>query len=146
MYDSTHGYNRLRGFRGACCLPFRPFSLSQNRELHLWEVPLVVQDCAIGNGDGLKDVFREVTRLLSRVREAGGAAALSWHLDRFSEPRLRPLAELYEKVLQWAQKEDALIGPVGQVMEAWENRSRRPEVDLDLGENRSTGVGASFAG
>ena len=142
-YDSTHGYNRLRGFRGSCCLPFRPFSLSLNRELDMWEVPLNVQDCAIDKKAGEEgDDHAEVMKLLSAAAETGGVATLSWHPDRFSDPGFRPLAEMYERILRWAQEKDALIGSVGQVMEAWENRSLRPDLDLDLDGDHLSEVSA----
>ncbi len=135
-YDSTHGYNRLAGFRGACSFPFRPFSLSQDRQLGLWEVPLALQDCAIDNSREPEEAYREATRLLSLVEFFGGAAAVSWHLDRFSDPRFTSLATVYERILQWARGRDAFIGGAGEVVEAWKARIGRFEVDLDFEKNQ----------
>jgi hypothetical protein len=132
-YDSTHGYNRLLGFRGSCCLPFRPFSLSQHRELDMWELPLNVQDCAVGAGkSGEGDGYEGVLGLLSCVAETGGVATVSWHLDRFSDPRFRALGEIYERVIRWAREKDGFVGSVRQVMEAWESRAAGAKVELDL--------------
>jgi hypothetical protein len=140
-YDSTHGYNRLAGFRASCCLPFRPFSLSQHREIDMWEVPLNVQDCAVGQKGGKDDDGRDVPGLLSSVAETGGAATISWHLDRFSEPRFRALGEMYEGIIRWAQEEGALIGSVRQVMKAWKERAEGAKVELDFEGGRMEAAG-----
>lgn len=131
--DSTHGYNRLSGFRGSCCLPFRPYSLSQGRELGMWEAPLNVQDCAIDMHQiGEENACMRALDLLSIVAGVGGAATISWHLDRFSDPRYRGLGSMYERIISWAEEKDAFIGSVRQVMDAWEKRSAGASVDLDL--------------
>ncbi len=66
----------------------------------MWEVPLNLQDCAVGERKGENGYgYGEVINLLSLVAEAGGVATLSWHPDRFSDPGFRPLAAMYKQVV-----------------------------------------------
>jgi len=44
QHDSTMSYVEHEGFRCGTCHPFRPFDVEQDRELDIWEVPLILKD------------------------------------------------------------------------------------------------------
>jgi hypothetical protein len=80
-YDSTMGYADHEGFRCGTCHPFQPFDTKENRELDLWEWPLIVMD-------GTLKQYREMTprqgemrilELAQRCRQVEGTFTLLWH-------------------------------------------------------------------
>ena len=80
-YDSTLTYADFEGFRCGTCHPFRPFDVKQNRELDLWEIPLIVTD-------GTLRQYRQMTpeegearilELAQRCKQVEGTFTLLWH-------------------------------------------------------------------
>lgn len=99
-YDSTVGYADHEGFRCGTCYPFRPFDIEQDRELDLWELPLIAMD-------GTLRQYRELTpeqaeaRLLAlarRCQRVGGTFTLLWHNSSFDRD-WAPWGPMYERVL-----------------------------------------------
>jgi hypothetical protein len=80
-YDSTMGYADQEGFRCGTCHPFRPFDVEQNRELDLWEWPLVVMDCTLYKYRKLAPEQGEarMLELAQRCRQVEGTFTLLWH-------------------------------------------------------------------
>jgi hypothetical protein len=87
-YDSTVGFADRIGFRAGTCIPYRPWSLSENRELDLIEIPLIVMDCtpvkymALSKVEGLE----RIRACIRRVARVGGVFTLLWHNVPLMEP------------------------------------------------------------
>ena len=80
-YDSTMTYADHEGFRCGTCHPFHPFDTAQDRELDLWEVPLVVMDGTLCN---YRDLTTEqgaarILELARRCKQVEGTFTLLWH-------------------------------------------------------------------
>lgn len=87
-YDSTLGFADAIGFRAGTCVPFRPWSIEQNRELDLIEIPLLVMDCTLVKYMGLpkREGLARVQECVKRAALAGGVFTLLWHNTPLIEP------------------------------------------------------------
>jgi len=100
-YDSTLGYADQPGFRCGTCHPFRPFDLEQDREMALWEVPLVAMDTTLRHYRTLApdEGVAVVLALARRCREVGGTFTLLWHNSSLSGA-WAPWGEAYRAMLR----------------------------------------------
>ncbi|HET60332.1 MAG TPA: hypothetical protein ENN32_08195 [Chloroflexi bacterium] len=80
-YDSTMTYADCAGFRCGTCHPFRPFDLHQNRELDLWEIPLIVMEGTLFHYRHLtpQQVEQRILELAQRCSQVEGTFTLLWH-------------------------------------------------------------------
>jgi hypothetical protein len=87
-YDSSLGFADQFGFRAGTSFPYRPWSLSENRELNLIEVPLILMDCTpvkymrLEKQEGL----RQIEALIGRTAQVGGVFTLLWHNTPLMDP------------------------------------------------------------
>lgn len=81
VYDSTMSYADHEGFRCGTCHPFRPFDVLEDRELKLWEWPLVVMDNTLQGYRQLTPIEGQnrILELAQRCRQVGGTFVLLWH-------------------------------------------------------------------
>jgi hypothetical protein len=87
-YDSSVGFADHFGFRAGTSFPFRPWCWSENRELNLIEVPLILMDCTPVKYMrlGLQEGLERVRALVRRVEETGGIFTLLWHNTPLMDP------------------------------------------------------------
>jgi hypothetical protein len=87
-YDSTVGFADFIGFRAGTAFPFRPWSFSENRELNLIEVPLIVMDCTPVKYMGLsrEEGLARIRNCIHRTAAVGGVFTLLWHNVPLLEP------------------------------------------------------------
>lgn len=80
-YDSTVGYADHEGFRCGTCHPYVPFSIDDDREYRLLEVPLIVMDSTLRGYRGMTPDHAEqvVLELARRCSSVGGVFTLLWH-------------------------------------------------------------------
>jgi hypothetical protein len=99
-YDATLGYADHEGFRCGTCHPYRPFDLEQDRELRLWEVPLIAMDATLRRYRGLtpEQAVERVIELARRCRDVEGTFTLLWHNTSLAGP-WRPWAAAYARML-----------------------------------------------
>jgi hypothetical protein len=85
-YDSSLTFADHEGFRCGTCHPYRPFDFEQNRELDIWEAPLIVMDGTLRTYRGLTPEQGEasVRELARRCREVEGTFTLLWHNSSLS--------------------------------------------------------------
>jgi hypothetical protein len=90
-YDSTVGFADRIGFRAGTSYPYRPWSLAENRELNLVEIPLVVMDCTPVKYMGLSrtEGLERIRLCVERIRRVGGVFTLLWHNVPLMEPAYR---------------------------------------------------------
>jgi hypothetical protein len=100
-YDATLGYADHEGFRCGTCHPFRPFDVEQNRELDLWEVPLIVMDGTLHNYRQLTPEQGEarILELAHRCQQVEGTFTLLWHNSSLSGDWL-PWSKVYRRVIR----------------------------------------------
>lgn len=98
-YDSTMGYAEAMGFRAGTCVPYHPWSIVEDRELALLEIPLVVMDCTPIAYMRLRSTaaLARIRALIARTAAVGGVFTLLWHNASVIEP---PYARLYPRILQ----------------------------------------------
>ena len=80
-YDSTLGFADHEGFRCGTCHPYVPFSIDDDREYRLLEVPLIVMDATLRGYRGMTPEQAEqvVLEIAGRCRDVGGVFTLLWH-------------------------------------------------------------------
>jgi len=100
-YDSTMAYADHEGFRCGTCHPFRPFDVELNREINLWELPLLVMDRTLSQYRGLSPASGEtaILALARRCQLVGGTFTLLWHNSSL-DGEWQPWAEVYQRVLR----------------------------------------------
>jgi hypothetical protein len=105
--DSTLGWNGAVGFR---CGMARPFPIVIDATTRLLEVPLLLMDGPLFDSLrlGTEQVADTACRLLSLVRERGGAVAVNWH-DRAAHPTYG-WSEAYRQIVAWAREQGFRCG------------------------------------
>jgi peptidoglycan/xylan/chitin deacetylase (PgdA/CDA1 family) len=128
--DSTYGFNETIGLRSLFCFPFKPFSISKNMQLNLWEIPLAIQDNALflHEKQNNKSYFEIAKHLLCEVRKVGGVATLLWHSNTVGSKSYPGWLEVYEEILKWATTEGAFIGSIEEIIDWWEYREKQISV------------------
>jgi hypothetical protein len=79
--DATMGYADHEGFRCGTCHAFRPFDLEEDRELDIWEQPLIVMDQTLRRYRRLSPEQGEaqILKLAERCKRVDGTFTLLWH-------------------------------------------------------------------
>ncbi len=87
-YDSTLGFHDQIGFRAGTCFPYRPWSLDEDRELQIVEIPLIVMDVTALSYLALSNevAFERIATLVNRSRAVGGVFTLLWHNTTLVNP------------------------------------------------------------
>jgi hypothetical protein len=88
VYDTTVGFADRIGFRAGTSFAYRPWSLAENRELNLIEIPLIVMDCTPVKYMGLPraEGLERVRKCIERIRKVGGTFTMLWHNVPLMEP------------------------------------------------------------
>lgn len=112
LYDTTLGYNNKIGFRASICMPYRVFDIFENRELNLWEIPLIIMDGALKNGQGTNgfpnNTISEIITHIDMVKKYNGIFTLLWHNSSFDKPLWRESKKIYEKTLEYLYENSAM--------------------------------------
>lgn len=112
-YDASMGWSTGWGFRSGSAMPYRPFDLTNGRELTLWELELHLMDVSVPSDDYL--LFLNI--LLDRVRDVGGCASVLLHPSPYSDLTTKQYLTLYDRVLdQIARYEDAWVSTPSTVV------------------------------
>ncbi len=104
-YDSTLGYAEYSGFRCGTCHPFKPFDLLQEREIDLWEYPLILMDGTLKHYRQLSpQVGKELTlSLAKRCQQVEGVFTMLWHNTSLSGD-WKPWLAAYQEILEGLRK------------------------------------------
>lgn len=116
-YDSTLGFNDNIGFRFGTCYPWRLYDLQAEKELPIFEVPLIIQDSAMLNpakGMRLDEdmAFQYVVQITKAVKGVGGVLTLLWHPHAMTN---LPWWNLYCRTLEFLKNSDAFFGSVSNI-------------------------------
>ena len=80
-YDSTVGYPDHEGFRCGTSHPYTPFSIEEDRQYRLVEVPLIAMDTTLRGYRrlGPEQAHVPILELARRCKHVGGVFTLLWH-------------------------------------------------------------------
>ena len=122
-YDTTFGYHDCIGFRNGMCHPFIPFNRNVDREIPLFEIPLVISDMALLTYMrlDLETAWTRTRDLIDRVAEIGGVVTILWHNKSMRGDRL----ELYRKILQHCHEKDAWMTTCNEAVDWWKSECCR---------------------
>jgi len=81
LYDSTLGYAEYPGFRCGTCHRFKLFDLPGDRELDLYEEPLIIMDSTLFGYRQYdpEAAMEKVLELMRKCREVEGHFVMLWH-------------------------------------------------------------------
>ena len=127
LYDTSLVYADHIGFRGGICLPYRPFDVIENRQLNIWELPLVVMEGSLQNPRyqnlSPEKACEEIIRHIDTVRKFHGVFVLLWHNSSFYvHGGWKGWREVYETVLQYVDGKNALTCNGREIIEYWLSR------------------------
>jgi hypothetical protein len=99
-YDSSLGFAEHFGFRAGTAYPYRPWSLKENREINLIEVPLILMDCTPVKYMKMSrsKALDRIKTIIERTAQTGGVFTMLWHntplLDRDYDGWYEPILDL----------------------------------------------------
>jgi len=128
LYDTTLSFADHAGFRCGICLPFKPFDIMENRELNIWELPLIVQEGTLkgANYQNLspEEAYKEMVELIQAVKKCHGVFVLLWHNSSFdSLSGWAGWKEVYEKVMKYIGEQNAWVTDGREIMLWWKQRA-----------------------
>jgi len=109
-YDATLGYSKAAGFRCGSCLPFHPYDIENDREMSIWEWPLMFMDATYHSA------WSEGTQILDRVSQEcqrhGGALVLLWHNRYWSNLYAPVVREYFRNLLERCVAQGAAVDSI----------------------------------
>jgi hypothetical protein len=105
LYDCSLGFSGELGFRSGFAGPHYPFSLTKNRPVPIFEIPLVMMDQSMWSsccrGMRADDAWKVMLSVLEPVRDHNGCVSVLWHNGFFDEAAYPGYADLYHQLLIW---------------------------------------------
>ena len=126
-YDSSISFYSKEGFRASTCLPYKLYSLEQNRELDVWEVPLIFMECSLLDYQNVteQEALEKVSHLLNEVVKFKGVFTLLWHNGNFHKKMPFPRKEFYIKLLEMITNKSSTNITGAEVIARWEKNNVR---------------------
>jgi len=120
-YDTTLGYPNTVGFRNGMCYPFKPFNLTDNKEINIFEIPLILMDRALFKHMKLSenDSWQLCKNLINTVEDLGGVLTIIWHNDSFDGIYYKGWGKLYKKILEYCYEKNAWMTSANEIWEWW---------------------------
>ena len=133
LYDTTLTFADHVGFRCGFCIPFRCFDVLENRELDIWELPLIVMEGSLQNPNyqnlSAKEALEQIIKQIAAVRKCNGVFVMLWHNSSFD-----PLSgwagwrEVYEGVLEYINGQNVWAGSEREIIKEWRRRLFQAQV------------------
>jgi len=122
-YDTSLSFADHEGFRAGICIPFKPFDILENRELDLWELPLISMDGSLYTYQRLSPdkAFIRVKSLIDTVKKHKGVFVILWHNSSFDEVDWPGWSHLYEKILIYINKQSVYSNTALGIIKRWED-------------------------
>ncbi|RIE08134.1 MULTISPECIES: polysaccharide deacetylase family protein [Candidatus Cryosericum] len=109
-YDATLGYSKAAGFRCGSCLPFHPYDIESDREMSIFEWPLMFMDATY------LSAWSEGTKVLDRVsqecRRCGGVLVLLWHNRNWSKLYVPAVRHYMQELLKQRITQGVLVSSI----------------------------------
>ena len=127
VYDTSLAYAESEGPRCGFSFPFHPYDLRADRPLDLIELPLLVMDSTLlerkYRGLSADEACKVALGALEKLRDAGGAAAVLWHHNRFHRHLGRGYGDVYWDLLYWARAEGGALLSAGDLVPRYRERA-----------------------
>jgi hypothetical protein len=109
-YDATLGYSKAAGFRCGTCLPFKPYDIEHDREMSIWEWPLMFMDATylLSWTEGTK----VLDRLAQECSRYGGVLVVLWHNTNWSDTYARPVRQHLQRLLMESMAQGAVASSI----------------------------------
>ncbi|APC79060.1 TPA: polysaccharide deacetylase family protein [Clostridium botulinum] len=112
LYDSTLSYADKVGFRCGICSPYKVFDITQNKELNLWEIPLILMEGSLKDKKYMNlncdKAFEEIKKKINIVKKYKGVFTLLWHNSSFDKENWTGWKKVFEDTMKYIYKENAL--------------------------------------
>jgi len=125
LYDTTLGYNDSLVFRWGISCPFRPFFISENRNLNIVQIPLAIEDLPYFRSS---QPFDQFLKIFKTIRYIHGVLTLLWHHTVFNDNEFPGWESDYIKILDYCKEQNAWIVSGRQIHAWW---TRREETTID---------------
>ncbi|MBC8062343.1 MAG: polysaccharide deacetylase family protein [Clostridiaceae bacterium] len=103
LYDTSLGYADYYGFRCGICFPFRPYNISENKVMNIWEIPLILMESTLKdveyNNLSPKEAMKVISKLIETISKYNGVFTLLWHNTSF-DYQWREWKSVYEETLK----------------------------------------------
>jgi len=110
-YDTTLGYSKTAGFRCGTCLPFKPYDIENDREMLLWEWPLMFMDATyLLSWDEGTVVLQH---LVQQCSLHAGVLVLLWHSANWSELYASPIRHHFQELIVGAVAQGVMVDSIG---------------------------------
>ncbi|MDX9856230.1 MAG: hypothetical protein RBT76_00395 [candidate division Zixibacteria bacterium] len=128
--DESVGYPDRIGYRVAVGGCYRPYDPESEREMDMWQVPMVVMENTL-LAQYADNSLRAFTDLLNHLSRVGGALSLIFHPGLFYNPEFRTHRRLYHRMLQTGRDHGAFGWTARHLSEL---ASSAPTVPSDTGK------------
>ncbi len=112
-YDSTLGFAEQIGFRNGYCSPFYLYDHQKNCPTSVLELPLVIMDTTLRNtsymGVNPDDAIEVTLPVIDQIAKFGGAAAVLWHNNMFTDYKYREWKQVYLNLLEELHNRGAIL-------------------------------------
>lgn len=122
-YDSTLGFAEKCGYRCGLSLPFKPYDINKSQPHKFWELPLILMDTVLLLESKMSlssdDVWPIIEEHLQEAYQNGSCLSLNWHGCNINSIDLTGYSRIYQKILQWAYKNNGWICSFHELIQWW---------------------------
>ncbi|ENK1242707.1 polysaccharide deacetylase family protein [Clostridium botulinum] len=112
LYDTTLSYADYNGFRCGITMPFKPFDIIENRELDLYEIPLITMEGTLKDKRYMSlncdEAFNEIKKKIDIVKKYKGVFTLLWHNSSFDKENWNGWRNIFEKTMKYLYDSNTL--------------------------------------
>lgn len=121
-YDTTLSFADREGFRSGICFPYKPFDITQNRILDIWELPLTVMDASLFDYQNLspEEGFQRIKNLVHVTKKYHGVFVLLWHNSSLNDLKLLGSIEIYERTMEYLRRQNVFNETAIGIIDWWE--------------------------
>ena len=124
LYDSSLGWSNKTGYRADTSNPFQPFNKDTNKSFEIYEIPLIIMDCAV-DYDSSEEIFEECKFYLDKALRNKSIVTILWHTDRIIGSEYKYHSEAYRLILDYCFKNKFTSMTCSQIIrEAEAHKSR----------------------
>lgn len=125
IYDTTLSYAERLGFRCGICTPYKVFDIIQNKELNLWEVPLIVMEGTLKDKRYMNlpcdKAYYEIKKKIDIVKKYKGVFTLLWHNSSFDKEGWIGWKWVFEDTMKYLYENNALGTNGKKIINIWSN-------------------------
>ena len=93
-------------------MPFKPFDIIENRELDIYEIPLIVMEGTLKDGRymnlNIKDAINEIKGKIDVVKRYNGVFSFLWHNSSFDKESWDGWKVVFEYTMKYLAKNNGM--------------------------------------